>query len=606
MPPVPGSDDKSALDSLQDRLYAPKGENGVQVDLYRTQEAPKPYGWTPPPPPIPEPPQKHLSRSAKFGIAAAIFFVLCGAVAAFLIWQGNRAISSDRIDIRVTPEISIASGDTVPLVVTVTNDNPTEIFNTVLFVDLPPGTRDANDPSIVREQYSDSLGMIESGGSVTRTIPVQLFGSQGQALTLPIRLEYRVPDSNALLVARAEHEVTVSSSPIAVSIAGAAQSTSGDPLTLSITVRSNAAAPLSDVALKAAFPPGFSLTSSDPQSLTDGLIPIGDIAPGGERTVRVTGVLVGEAGEEKVFRFSAGSKNPDGTNTLAATFAEGAASVSLSKPTVALSLSLNRESEETIAVAPGQSILGIIGWENAGSRELSNVQVEVSFSGNGLDVAGITAGSGFYRSNDRTVVFSRDTDAGLGRLSAGNTGTGSFGLRAKSAAALAGTTQPTITVTARVRGVRDGQTVELSPMVTRTIRVGTNVSLSSAAQRASGSPEPAPGVETSYQVTLMAKNALNSVGGARVTATLPQYVRFGGAIGAANISFDEATRTVTWNVGDLIANASASASFSASILPSESQKGTSPVLVGPQSFSGTDRFTGPVSASAPAVTVSVP
>lgn len=598
-------EEKTPLESLQDRLYAPAAAGTVTVDPYRQQEAPKPYGWAPPPPPIPPAPPR-FSRSAKFGIAAAAFFILCGASAAGLIWYGNRAISSDRIDIRVTPEVAIASGDMVPLSVTVTNRNPTEIFNTVLFVDLPPGTRDANDPSVVREQYSDSLGMIESGASVTRTIPVQLFGAQGQTLELPIRLEYRVPDSNALLVARAEHEVTVSSSPIAVSIAGAAQSTSGEPLTLTVSVRSTAATTLPDVALKASFPPGYSLTSSDPQALTDGLIPVGDIEPGGERTVRVTGVLQGEAGEEKVFRFSAGSRNPDGTNTLAATFAEGAASVSLAKPTVPLTLSLNRDSSETLALQPGQSVLGIIGWENAGSRELSNVQVEVTLSGNGLDVGGITGGSGFYRSSDRTIVFSRDTDTGLARLSAGDTGTGSFGFRAKSAAALSGTSQPTITVTARVRGTRDGQSVELSAPITRTVRVGTSVSLSTAVQRSVGSPEPTPGQETSYQVTFMAKNALNSVGGARVTATLPQYVRFGGAIGAAAISFDEATRTVSWNVGDLIANASASASFNAVILPSASQSGTSPVLVGSQSFSGTDRFTGPVSASAPPLTVQVP
>lgn len=599
-------DEKTPLESLTDKLYSTKGTDEVTVDTYRHQDAAKPYGWAPPPPPIPKAPRPRMSRSAKFAVGAIGFFIISGLVAAFLIWQGNRAISSDRIEFRVTPEIAIASGDTVQLAVSVANSNPTEIFNTVLFVDLPPGTRDANDPSIVREQYSDSLGMVPSGESVTRTIPVQLFGAQGETLRIPIRLEYRVPDSNALLVARAEHEITVSSSPITVTIAGAAQSTSGDPLTLTVTIRSNAAAPLSDVVLSASFPPGFSFTSSDPVAPGGGLIPVGDIAPGSDRTVRVTGVLVGEANEEKVFRFAAGSRNPNGTATLGATFAESSATISLAKPTVPLTLALNRESAETVTVAPGQSILGIVGWENAGSRELSNVQVEVSFSGTGLDTGGISGGSGFYRSSDRTVVYSRDTMPGLAAFGAGETGTGSFTLAAKSAAALTGTSQPTITVTARVRGTQDGRMVDLSPPLTRTIRVGTSVSLSSTAMHSSGPVTPVPGQETNYLVTLTAKNALNSVGGARVTMTLPQYVRFGGAFGGAAVTFDESTRTVSWNVGDLIANASANATFTAVFLPSESQGGTSPVLVGAQSFTGTDRFTGPVSATAPPVTVSVP
>jgi hypothetical protein len=586
------------LEDLEKRLYGAQSVPGVQVDGYQRSIAPQPYGWTPSPPL----PSKRTSRIALFGLGAAAFCLLCVLIAAFIFWKGSLSISSDRIDILITPEVSVASGDTVTLVVSVTNDNPTEIFNTTLFLDLPPGSRDGVDPTKVQEQYSDSLGMVASGETVTRTVPVQLFGEQGEVLRIPVRVEYRVPDSNALLVARDEHELTVSSSPITLTVTAAAEHTSGEPFTVTATVRSNATAPLIGVALAPTYPPGYRFVSSDPAATKGGLIVLGDLAPGGQVTARITGMVLGEAGQEKVLTFTVGNVNSDGTDTLAVPYAKGSLALVLRTPTVPVTLSLNRQSGETVTVGPGESIPGVVTWQNASNRELSNVRIEVSYTGAALDTTGTSGGSGFYRSSDRTIVFSSDTNQGLTSLGAGDSGTGTFTLRTKGASALMGAEQATSVVTVRVIGTRDGRVEELAPAVTRTVRVGTTVSLSS-----SMTPSNAVvGVESTHKVTLTAQNTLNPVRGARVTLQVPQYVRFLGAPAGTRLSFDETTRTVTWNVGELIAHASASAVFSVALLPSASQGGTSPVVVGSQTFTGTDPFAGPVEAQSPALTLSIP
>lgn len=605
---LPEQNQRTPLESLNEQLYSNRAtQSAATVDTYREHDISGHGGWQAPPPPPPAPPKKRWSWSTWVAVAGVGFFVVSAAVAGYLFWQGNRAISSDRIGITFAPESAIASGDIVPIVVTIENNNPTDIFNASVFVDLPDGTRDGVDATMVRETYSDSLGDIARGDAVTRTIPVQLFGTQGQSLTIPVRVEYRVPDSNALLVANREFTISISSSPVVIAVGGPAQAASGEPLTLTVQVRSNASTNLADVALKAALPPGFLLTSSDPQVSSGGFVAIGPLAAGDSKQVRITGTLTGEAGEEKVFRFSAGTKNPDGTSTLAASFAEGVASVLLTKPTLAVNLSLDRQREEVVNAAPGQTIPALIAWENAGAAPLTDVRIEVKVAGAALDDSGTSGGTGFYRSSDRTIIFSKETSPTLAQIGAGDSGTGSFSLRTRSTGGLSGASQPTITVQVTATGVRDGQRVEVTPTFTRTVRVGTNVSITSSFTQSGGSVTPTPGQESIYQVLLTAKNTVNSVGAARITTQLPLHVRYGGSLSGASVTYDEASRTVTWNVGDLIPNATASASFTAVLAPSESQRGSSVVLAGQQSFVGTDRFsTAQVSASAPTLTVFVP
>jgi hypothetical protein len=85
--------------------------------------------------------------------------------------------------------------------------------------------------------------------------------------------------------------------------------------------------------------------------------------------------------------------------------------------------------------------------------------------------------------------------------------------------------------------------------------------------------------------------------------TLPSYVRYTGKA-TPGIAYDDATRTVTWNIGSLEAAAAGDAAFQVAITPSASQKGTSPALTSNISAKGFDRFVQKdVTASAAAVTI---
>jgi hypothetical protein len=86
---------------------------------------------------------------------------------------------------------------------------------------------------------------------------------------------------------------------------------------------------------------------------------------------------------------------------------------------------------------------------------------------------------------------------------------------------------------------------------------------------------------------------VNSIAGASVHATLPSYVRY--VQGDAAITYDPVTHGVTWAAGEVPAGsaygAPKTAAFQVALLPSTSQRGTSPVLMSSISYTGTDRFT---------------
>jgi hypothetical protein len=245
-----------------------------------------------------------------------------------------------------------------------------------------------------------------------------------------------------------------------------------------------------------------------------------------------------------------------------------------------------------------------VSWTNSLTTPLTDNVITVKLDGAALDPTSITT-SGFYRSSDTSIVFSRDTVPSLARLAPGDKGTGFFTFKTKSAAALGNQRNPVVTATISVAARRAGESgvpENLSATATRTIQVGTDFVFGAVATHASGAFKnsgplpPVPDRETTYTIAWSLGSSVNSVGGASVSALLPSYVRFTGATSPSDgsITYNAASRTVTWNAGDVAAGTLGSpktASFQVAFLPSIGQQGTSPVLMSQATYVGVDRFT---------------
>lgn len=597
-------DDTSTLERLRQKLYAPQVPESFPAPTLSktpTPTLPTEEGWAAPASPVVKN-KSRISWAAIFLGGAAVFFILAVAGAAYFLMFGGRSVSTDRITILADGPTSISSGDEVTILLSIENRNPVTVMSTTLMAEFPDTTRSAENPEQPFLRYEDTAGDILSGERSTRSVRALVFGSEGERVVVPIRFEYRIEGSNAVFVKEAEYQVQITSSPISIRAEAVSEAAAGQPLTFAVTVRSNAKEPIENVAVFAQYPFGFAARRGEGP-----VFPVGTLAPGEERTITVTGTLTGENNDERVFRFTGGIQRGEDSSVLAVSYSTALASVTLAKPFLSASLSLNRDTSNTPVIEAGTAVQGIVSWINTLATPVLDGQVSVKLSGTALDPASVSAYGGFYRSSDTTIIYSRETESGLGNLAPGATGSGTFNFRTKSAAALTGMKNPTIIATISVAGRRVGESnvpENIASSVTRTIKVGTDLALtakalySSGAFRNTGPWPPVADQETTYTIDLSLTNTVNSVADTVVTGVLPSYVRYVGATNPADgsVSYNAATRTVTWRAGEIASGvgfgtAARSAAFQVALLPSVSQRGTSPILMSSVKVTGTDRFT---------------
>jgi uncharacterized protein YwbE len=246
-------------------------------------------------------------------------------------------------------------------------------------------------------------------------------------------------------------------------------------------------------------------------------------------------------------------------------------------------------------------------WINNLASQITNAQVQIALSGEALDMTSVIAGTGFYRSSDNTILFNYQTNQSLASLQPGDTGQGNFSFTTKKGSALTALRNPSISMKISIAGKRVSETnvpEVVTSTITRVIKIGTNLALSSRAVRTIGGISntgpwpPVPNQETTYTVQYTLTNSVNSVAGATVVATLPPYVRYTAQVvpNDGTLTYDDTNHTVTWNAGDLPAGTQTpkTLSFQIALMPSLSQQGQVVPLLTDQKISGTDRFTGKV------------
>lgn len=609
----PSQDDTSSLERARSRLYEPGVSAAPQrPSLSAIEERVLPHAWKETI--VRQIPHRRMRFATVFFGGAFFFFLLSLSIAGYVFYSGSNSVSTEKIVMAIKGPTTIAGGDTLPLTLTITNTNPVAVTDAVVSIEFPVGTRDASDVTKPYQRYTENIGSLASGATVTRSLNVIVFGEAGKSLNLPASFSYRMSGSNSAYVKESTYVLGISSTPVDVSVVAPTETVSGKPLTFTLTVRSNTTVPLSNVVLAGTFPFGFSPSeSSVPMSNSSFLL--GTLAPGATKNITLTGTLTGQDSEERVFRFSIGTAKTAQDQTLAVTYLTQEAAVAIVAPFISASLAINGDASPNIVIPAGTRQSVSVSYANKLPTSIRNVNVAVAISGNGIDYSSIETTRGFYNSRDRTILFSQETDPLLANLSPGASGLGVFTFATVPAGSL--TSSPSITFTTSVSGTRTGESNvpdEVQASVIKTVKVQTAAVVTAVASYSSGpiaNTGPVPPVAdqtTTYAVVWNVKNQGSAVAGGTVSAVLPSYVSYTGQTsGVGSFSYDATSRTVTWKVGDLSQGTTAQGVFQVSFTPSTSQKGKTPSLTGVVTFSGFDRFAGvPVKATASPATTETP
>lgn len=476
-------DDTGSLERARKRLY----ESGVSAQDVRapflaSREQSLPHTWEDSPRIVRTNGKRRMRFAGIFFIVAFIFFLASLGIAGYFLYYGGNAVSIDKIAIDMQGPTNIAGGDTVPLSLTITNKNSVAIQNATIEIDFPDGTRDAANVMTAYPRYTENLGTIPSGGSVTRSIKVIMFGGSGASLTLPISFSFGTADSNAIFVKKSSFALAVSSTPLSVSVDAPTQIVSGTPFTFTLTARSNATLPMDNVVLSSVLPFGFSVASSS-LKLNNSSFLLGTLLPGASKTITMSGTLVGQENDQQTFHFTIGTAKTSNDTTLAITYMTQDTTVTVAAPFINTTISVNGSASSNTIITPGSSESVTVSYANTLAVGVQNAEVDVAISGSAVDYNSIKTSTGFYRSTDHTIVFSKDTDPSLSNLAPSASGIGTFTFSTLAPGSVPPSSSVTFTVS--VSGTSSGQANTAQTATTETMKVASTVLFSASSLHSS-------------------------------------------------------------------------------------------------------------------------
>lgn len=552
-----------------------------------------------------------MSFFTKFLIASCVFCVLAVGLGAYLFFNGANLISANNIAIDITGPVSIPGGAPVSFDIQVTNKNNVDLQSADLAIDFPAGATDPKDPTQELKTYRELLGDIPAGGTVHKTVSAIIFGEENLQKQIGANVTYKVKGSTTLFTKKTSYDVLINSSPLLLTATSFQEITSGQEFDMNVSLKSNSTDVLKNVLLKGSYPFGFTFLSSNIKPLSDSATwKIGDIPPGGERTITIHGKIQGEDSETRVFRFVAGAQSLNDPKVIGTQYMAVDKAMTIQKPFISLAIAIDNNSSPNDYIGQfDQNERVTINWFNNLTTSVSNVSIVATLSGTAYDKTAVQPDQGYFDSANNRIIWNQKTTPELASVAAGQSGTISFGLIPKDKSTPTNpVVNPTVVVTAGVSADRQsGSNVsgELTAAASRTTRVSSNISLTGRIVRTTGpfvnTGVVPPKVEqpTTYTVVWTIDNTSSAVGNARVVATLPPYVKWLKAVSPSseNVTYDENSGTVTWEIGTVAAYTSSATrrrevNFQIAFTPSINQADQSPTLVNQSTLSAIDNFTG--------------
>ncbi len=544
-----------------------------------------------------------MSPFKKFFMGAFVFFVAALGFAYYMFSNERVSVSNEKIEITVIGNAFTKGGEELPLQIEIRNNNNANLELADLLIEYPKGASDS--PTDVVRMPRDTVGTIESGGTVIRNIKVKLFGDEKSARNIKITLEYHPQGSNAIFTKVKEYPVTISTSPLSLTIEGPDQTASDQLITFKVRASLNTSLPEGESVIQVSYPNNFIFESATPMpSLGKNIWSMGSLTQEEPLNIEIKGRLLGEDNDEQIFHVYAGTTSPSNQSVVNVVYNSLLKSVLITKPFLEARILVNGQDLPSYTANGGSNVSGQIYWMNNLPNRITDAEVILKLSGNVLDKEQVETLDGYYDSTNSQIVWNKNTSEDLGSIEPGASGYLSFNFKPVSLVGASSIKDPQVVLDVSIKGRQpsEGFTYnEVNNFINKTVKISSDFQIASSASFLSGSLPPKAETETRYTVTWTLSNSSNNVTGAQAKAILPIYVKWAGKTAGSNenISYNESTREVIWNIGSVRANTgfdamNREASFVLSLTPSLSQVGAVPQLMKEVSLSGTDSFTGTV------------
>jgi len=549
-------------------------------------------------------------------------FVLLIAGAALFFFGPLSVFEVKDVEITITGDREIKSGARVTWRVQVDNRSNKDLEEPILVFNFPAGAQplQGQRPAGVFRVRKE-LQPIKAGGSVSEVFDAYVFGGRETIGEISAVLEYRPKGMSAIFGADGEFSFRIARSPVSVSVNLPKELRGGQKIDFTINYTSQADEVIKNLYLSAIFPEGFEFLYANPQmsSAKDRMWKIGDLKPGESGKIQIGGTIKGIEAETKVFRASLGQF--DNIKKSVLPYDESVSSVVLRSPFMAVTL-LAKDRPDLVAF-PGDTIVVAAQWKNNLDREVKNAILEVKLDGAATDFRTLRIERGVFKEATKSVTWNAATLPDFKNIAPAAGGVLNFEFQVKPSLPLSPESARHVIKANAVfksgSGISGLEGVDVSGSSAIEVKIGSRLQLVSRGMYSnsiipnSGPIPPKVGEETTYTAIWSIANMVNDLESVVVSATLPPYINFKEIVspGDANIVFNSSSGEIEWRVGRVPAGTgflkpALQVAFQIGIVPSESQIGSSPILVDEAHAKGRDTFTdSELSATAGKITTGI-
>jgi len=539
-----------------------------------------------------------MSIFKKFFILASIFFIGALGFAFYKFYYNDTSVSNENIKIDVIGNAFTKGGDILALQIKITNNNNAKLELATLSVEYPKGA-DANTSDVVRLPR-DIIGTILPNETIIKNIEVRLFGEEKTIRNIKVSLDYHPEGSNAIFTKDKFYPVTISLAPLSVTIEGPTNTISNQPISFVVKTTLNTSLSSEKPILQVTYPNNFIFESATPApSIGNYIWDLSSITPVLPSTVEIKGRIVGQDGDEQTFQSYVGTSNETDPSTVSTIYSSSLHKILISKPFLEATILVNGRDQTEYAVSGGSNVSVEISWANNLSTRITDGQIVVSLAGNAFDKNSVNQMNGFYDSAKSEIVWDKNLVSDFSEINPGEKGTVSFSFKPISLIGSTSIKDPKISIKVSIRGREPlfGSTYnDINNFSEKTVKILSDFQIATYANYFSGSFPPKAETETKYVINWTLSNSANNIKQAQARASLPIYVKWIGLTTGENenVSYNEVTREITWNIGGVLPytgiDKEREASFVVSLNPSLSQVGSIPQLMKETYLIGTDAF----------------
>ena len=517
-------------------------------------------------------------------------------IAGFWFWQRNY-YSKDVLRLEILGPTEVEVGEEVEYIVRYKNNGNIRLDEPKLIFEYPEFSLPEGGAQRRQEISPEKLeGAIYPGEEKTFKFKARLFGKEGEARIAKAWLSFKPKNLRARYESSTDLTTVIKHAPLTFEFDVPSKIEGGRDFKFSLNYFSNLDYPLTNLGIKIEYPGGFEFLESNPRSLgkTEWDIPVLNKAEGGR--IEISGRLLGDINTQKIFKATLGVWINDQFVPLK----ETSRAVEIAKPNISVFQRIN--GQDNYIATPGDILHYEIFFRNISEEPFTDLFLVAKLAGRPFDFESVRVESGDFNKGDNSIIWDWREIPKLKYLGPGEEGKVEFWVNIKRDWQISGTYDKNFSLrnSVLISNIKENFETKINSKLV-IIQKGYH---HDEVFGNSGSIPPKIGEATTYTIIWQIKNYYNDLKNVKVKATLPPNVNLTGKIypeeESSKFSFDVVSREIVWNVSDGggipagtgVVTSSPSIAFQVSLIPSEDQKGKTPLIISEARVIGEDQWTG--------------